>query len=1765
MTVDFDKLRAVFDAAVEQHTPEQWDAYLEQACAGDEELRRQAALLLKAHAESRGPLDREAFGGDWTGPYPAMTERPGTVIGPYKLLEQIGEGGFGVVFMAEQQHPVRRKVALKVVKPGMDTKQVVARFEAERQALALMDHPHIAHVLDAGATDTGRPYFVMELIRGVPITAFCDDNRLTPRERLELFLAVCQAVQHAHQKGIIHRDLKPSNVLVTLLDGTPTVKVIDFGIAKALGQERLTDKTLCTGFAQLIGTPLYMSPEQAEMSGRDVDTRTDIYALGVLLYELLTGTTPFDKERLREASYDEIRRIIREEEPAKPSTRISTLGQAATTISANRKSEPPRLSQLIRGELDWIVMKALEKDRNRRYDTASSFAADVHRYLDDEPVQACPPTLARRVAKWSRRHKSLVGAAVVVCVLAALTGASNLLWWAQTRAETAGRVEEILRRAEDLQARGKWAEALEAAEPADTLLQLGGGSTDLKQRVQKLLKDLKMIRRLEDIRLEEQAVGDGSLDDLQDISFQYAQAFRNYGVDVDTLNTEEAARQVRDRPIYVELAAALDHWAHWRRRTLPRAGEDPNWRHLLEVAQAADPDPWRDQLRSVLEWSPLDKKILQALADSAELASQPAPTLHLLGTSLADAGMLDPAERVLRQAQQRHPDNFWINADLATCLWQRNKPVEEVAVRTALVSLRPQSARARHDLGQALVRHGDLQQAIATFNEATGLQSEDSSIEVYWDRAPNTKGDVDKALAAFQAASRLQPDRPGIYINWGSYLKNRGALQEAVAAYDQALAALKKEPAGQRRPGSFRALLRLAAAGRVEALFGLGRSQEAEQTYQEAIGLDPSDPCHWHYDAPLRLYLGDVEGYRRDCQEMLARFRRTDDPKIADQIAKTCLLAPDAVPDLAPVLQLAEQAVTGTQQHGGYRFFLVTRAMADYRAGHFAQAIDRLNQMLSLKLEPCYSSNRYLSRSNQFLDGTAHVFLAMAHQRLGHSDQAMQALDQARRMEEPRQMVIKRFGPVWNEWLRFHIVRKEAERLVAGGGSQRIPASRHPAPATGFLAPLSFETGRVPVFVASGDFNGDGIPDLVTANQADGTVSVLLGRGDGTFQPAVHYAAGSDPSCVVVADFNRDGKLDLAVANYSSDTVSVLLGNGDGTFQAAQRYAAGAEPWSMAVADFNGDGIPDLVVANEVAGSVSILLGKGDGTFQAAVNYPAGNRPYSVAVGDFNGDGIPDLAVANYLGQGTVSVLLGNGDGTLQAAQSYAAGNGPSSVAVGDFNRDGHLDLVVALNKVNATGTTVAILLGNGDGTFQAARTYPVGITPWFVAVGDLNGDGILDLAVTSGGSLSVLLGNGDGTFQAAHSYSVGMSFNNLSPAQNSLAIGDLNGDGKPDLAVVNSFGNNVSVLLGNGDGTFPAAPTYSAGSYPINVAVADFNGDGILDLAVTNAGGPRAGSSPGTVSILLGKGNGTFEAAVNYPTGPCPGGVAVGDFNGDGIPDLAVANHNAFFTSSTVSILLGNGDGTFQAAANYPAGQTPDCVVVADFNGDGILDLAVTSHLFNGGVSVLLGNGDGSFQAPQSVAVGANPHAMAVGDFNGDGIPDLAVANWSNNSVSIFLGKGDGTFRNAGDYSTPGPDSPVVGDFNGDGKLDLAVANATNDGTSGSVSVLLGNGDGTFQAPVSYLTGPIPNTGCPGGMAVGDVNGDGTVDLVVLFGGGVLVLLGNGDGTFQTTPISYLAGVGPVDVAIGDFNGDGKPDLAVTNNNSNGVSILINDGKWGP
>jgi serine/threonine protein kinase len=419
--------KSIFLEAIDQHAPARWPAFLEQACGGDGHLRAEVEKLLRAQAEIGSFVEAP----DFTLPKSIeelIGERPGTTIGPYRLLQQIGEGGMGVVYLAEQEKPVRRRVALKVIKPGMDTAQVIARFESERQALALMDHPNVARVLDAGATDSGRPYFVMELVQGGPITEFCDQQRLAPEARLKLFLDVCQAIQHAHHKGVIHRDIKPSNVLVTLHDGAPVVKVIDFGIAKATVQ-KLTERTLVTAHGQMVGTPAYMSPEQAEMSGLDIDTRTDVYALGVLLYELLTGTTPLEGERLRRAGFAEVQRLIREAEAPRPSTRLSSLGDSAAALAGNRGLDVKRLTQLLASDLDWVVMKALEKDRNRRYETPGSFAEDVDRYLRREAVLARPPSTAYKVRKFAQRNRAAVLTAAAVAA-ALLVGAAVATWQA---------------------------------------------------------------------------------------------------------------------------------------------------------------------------------------------------------------------------------------------------------------------------------------------------------------------------------------------------------------------------------------------------------------------------------------------------------------------------------------------------------------------------------------------------------------------------------------------------------------------------------------------------------------------------------------------------------------------------------------------------------------------------------------------------------------------------------------------------------------------------------------------------------------------------------------------------------------------------------------------------------------------------------------------------------------------------------------------------------------------------------------------------------------------------------------------------------------------------------------------------------------------------------------------------------------------------------------------------------------------------------------
>jgi hypothetical protein len=733
---------------------------------------------------------------------------------------------------------------------------------------------------------------------------------------------------------------------------------------------------------------------------------------------------------------------------------------------------------------------------------------------------------------------------------------------------------------------------------------------------------------------------------------------------------------------------------------------------------------------------------------------------------------------------------------------------------------------------------------------------------------------------------------------------------------------------------------------------------------------------------------------------------------------------------------------------------------------------------------------------------------------------------------------------------------------TTAGGQGTYTLTTMLTPATAPFQPIP-DQGQ-PTSAVAGDFSGDGHLDLAVANIASNTVSVLLGNGDGTFQPQVTYAVGNSPAFITEGDFNGDGHLDLAVANANyfgsgPGDVSILLGNGDGTFQPQVTYAVGYQPSALAAGDFTGNGRTDLAVANFFDNTVSVMLGNGDGTFQPARTVASGVAGPLVA-GDFNGDGRLDLAVANADG---VHMLVGNGDGTFQPAQTVALGISGLLVA-GDFTGDGHVDLAV----VNYNGNSVSVLLGNGDGTFRPGVTYPAGLNPISIVAGDFNGDGKLDLATGNwgDGTVSVLLGNGDGTFQPPVSSEPGI-------AVDSIVAGDFARHGDLDLAVATVA--NVTLLLGNGNGTFQPqlrAGT-AAGASPFSLAAGDFTGNGRLDVAVANL-------SSNNVSVLLGNSDGTFQPQVSYPVGPTPESIVAGDFNSDGRLDLAILNTNEFGGGGpgSVSVLLGNGGGTFQPQVAYSVGAYPGSIVAGDFARNGRLDLVVADA---DGVQILLNNGDGSFQPAKTVAAGicgtlvaGNPlsisGALVTGDFNGDGKLDLAVANAVSHEVSVLLGNGDGTFLPATTFAAgftsqssffDASEALVAADFNGDGKLDLAVADGGSPGSgqdaAGGVIVFLGNGDGTFQPGKEFAAGANPTF-----LVAGDFNGDGRPDLAVgglFFSNNVSVLLGNGDGTFQP-PQAYPVGGGDDAIATGDFNGDGHLDLA-TSNFSGTVSVLLSTG----
>jgi serine/threonine protein kinase/tetratricopeptide (TPR) repeat protein len=861
MNPDKHRIDSIFLAAAEKATADERAAYLDGVCGADRELRERVERLLAAQSKVHSFLEAPAPALLATVDEPPVTERPGTLIGPYKLLEQIGEGGFGVVFMAEQSEPIRRKVALKVLKPGMDTRQVVARFEAERQALALMDHPNIARVLDGGQTTSGRPYFVMDLVKGLPITEYCDQAQLAPRERLELFVHLCSAVQHAHQKGIIHRDLKPSNVLVTLHDGTPLVKVIDFGIAKALGHE-LTDKTLFTGFAQMIGTPLYMSPEQAGQSGLDIDTRSDIYSLGVLLYELLTGTTPFDKERLKEVGYDELRRIIREEEPPRPSTRISTLGQAASTLSAQRKSDPNRLASSFRGELDWIVMKSLEKDRNRRYETASALAADVQRYLADEPVQACPPSAGYRLRKFARRNRGPLAAAAVLG-LALLVGAGGVGWVALDRAARRGKaatnLELVLDRAELFLEGGKRAEALAAFERAELLA--GEARPDpareerlaaLKERLAADARDHEFITRFEDIRLRVQSEVNVTTSRFADEAAlpEIREALDRYGIAIGVQAPAQVAAHIQGRPEPVrrDLIAALDECLRY---APPGSSQTRQW--LLAALAAADNDTWRVRVRKAV--ADRNEKVLEQLALAADFEKQSPGCLLLMVNSLP-AQMQATRLELLRRVQRAYPGDLWANHNLAFFLHRAGRSAEAFPYYTAALALRPHNPGIYLNRGNARKDAGEIDAAIADYRQAVALAPGYVAARANLGLALYRQGDLDGAIAEYRKTIDIRPDFAETHCGLGVVLRDKGRLDDAIAEFHTAIRLDRDKP--------------IAHANLGVALLDKGHLDDAIVEFHTAIRLDKDDPvAHYGFGRALRKK-GDLRGATAEFRRAIA-------------------------------------------------------------------------------------------------------------------------------------------------------------------------------------------------------------------------------------------------------------------------------------------------------------------------------------------------------------------------------------------------------------------------------------------------------------------------------------------------------------------------------------------------------------------------------------------------------------------------------------------------------------------------------------------------------------------------------------------------------------------------------------------------------------------------------------------------------------------------------------------------------------------------------
>ena len=982
--------QSLFIDALDRTDPAERAALLDRACP-DPAARARIERLLRRHEEP-GPsfFDSPARAvvalAEAHEAATSAGERPGSVIGHYQLLEQLGHGGFGVVFRALQLHPVRREVALKVIKPGMDTRQVIARFEVERQALAMMDHPNIARVLDAGATDSGRPYFVMELVRsGVPITEYCDRHDLTVRQRLELLLPVCRAVQHAHTKGVIHRDIKPTNILVTEEDGAAVPKVIDFGVAKATGDPS-PDGTLNTSAAQMIGTPLYMAPEQAEWGGRraDVDTRSDVYALGAVLYELLTGTTPFDRERVRAAGYDEVRRIIREEDPAAPSTAIRR------ARSDNGHLKP---AGTFRGELDWIVLKALEKDRERRYQTAGALAADLLRYLGDEPVSACPPSAAYRVHKWARRNKApfavaLAAAILIVSGVLALVVSNARTRKAQGRAEIAQRTAE--ERATEIRLQ------LDRLKLANVLLDRGRWYYSRARWDDSHYAFTRAI----DLR-PDHASAWGARGDLYAHLGLWDLAAPDLAREVELLEPDYATRWVQHALLRLAVGdvqgcrAAADRMRERFGGTLiPEAAHD-----LVRVCTLAPTADGRGTFEA-RELVSLSEKFVEHHPGSPY-------ALLVLGTAQVRAEQNEAAVESLRLVVT---PPHWEPRHIA---W-------------------PTLAIAYHRLGRADEARAAMAEAAAALDRWNDARATDPAHPWIFDYGaggpwPVPWWDWLDCYLRYREARRLidgaapADDDPRLHLLRARALAGLRKSGQAVAAYEATLAL---------RPGDEQIRVEAHRARAFDHAMRAAWPRAAEE-YAKAVALRGDDIHQLRFLAITQFLSHDNAAYRQTCSAVLDRFGRATDLATACRAVEACVLSADGLEDHRALLPTAE--VAARLWHYGPR----VRGAALYRAGEHAKAVECFEEM----------SRVYQLRAWDF------CFSAMAHHRLGNANEARRCLGDAAKWIEAAG---RHEGdnptatdPAWGDWPEGPLAKRlleEASQLVGGGATSQAAGGTDDGP-----------------------------------------------------------------------------------------------------------------------------------------------------------------------------------------------------------------------------------------------------------------------------------------------------------------------------------------------------------------------------------------------------------------------------------------------------------------------------------------------------------------------------------------------------------------------------------------------------------------------------------------------------------------------------------------------------------------------------------------------